>query len=99
MTEQEYAEFLQEAIRKSYLNTHKGKPDDKHKYRTEGLIHAARLLGVLSASAIQEMIEAEHQRVFGESVAERKARIASFETLKESSIDDYYKVPAIERMR
>ncbi|WP_218310301.1 hypothetical protein [Alteromonas antoniana] len=99
MTEQEYLTYLQDSVRKSYLNTQEGRPDDKHKYRTEGLIHAARLLGILSVAGITEMIEKEHQDVFGESVAERKARLATFEKLKEESIDDYFEVPAIQRKR
>lgn len=99
MTEQEYLAFLRDSIRKSYLNTQEGRPDDKHKYRTEGLIHAARLMVMLSATEITDMIEKEHQDVFGESVAARKARLASFEKLKEESIDDYFEVPAIQRKR
>lgn len=99
MTEQEYVAYLRDSIHKNYVNTHIGKPDDKHKYRTEGLIHAARLLGLLTATEINHIIESEHHRVFDESVAERKARKASFEKLKEESIDDYFEVPAIERLR
>lgn len=99
MTATEYRAYLKETIRKSYENTHSGKPDDKHKYRTEGLIHAARLLGLLSTEDIREIIEVEHQRVFGESVSERKARTAYFEKLKEESIDEYWEIPAIERNR
>ncbi|WP_414829961.1 hypothetical protein [Alteromonas sp. H39] len=99
MTATEYREYLEDAIRRNLENTHAGRPDDKHKYRTEGLIHAARLLGLLSTEVIRDMIENEHQRVFGESVAERKARTTSFEKLKETSIDEYWEIPAIDRMR
>lgn len=99
MTAAEYRDYLKEAIRKNFENTHAGRPDEKQKYRTEGLIHAARLLGLLSTESISDMIETEHQRVFGESVAERKARRSSFEKLRETSIDEYWEIPAIERKR
>ncbi|MEE1675026.1 hypothetical protein SNR37_000348 [Agarivorans aestuarii] len=51
--------------------TRAGKPDDKLKYRVEGLLHAAKLLGLLSTEQVSAIIESEHQAVFDESVSER----------------------------
>ncbi len=97
MTPDDYLVFCQNEVRKSFERTKAGKPDDKLKYRAEGLLHAARLLGLTSADQLNEMIETEHQAVFGESVAARQARKAALTELKATDPDAYFDILAVER--
>ncbi|AWL11146.1 hypothetical protein HMF8227_00650 [Saliniradius amylolyticus] len=43
------------------------------------------------------MIEQEHQRVFDETVSERRARNRKLAEIKATSPDKYFDIPAIER--
>lgn len=97
MNKSEFAEYCRGQIVKSYQNTKAGTPDDTLKHRTEGLFQAAKLLGAMTADEIKEIIEVEHQNVFGETVEERMVRKKSLADLKESSPDEFYEIPAIQR--
>ena len=97
MTPYEYLTFCRAEVRKSFERTRAGQPDDKFKYRAEGLLHAARLLGLASTEQLSELLEAEHQVVFGENVAARQARKAALTELKETDPDAYFYIPAVER--
>lgn len=99
MNKEEYIEYCRVQIVKSYQNTKNGTPDDKLKHRTEGLFQAARLLGVLTADEIKQIIDIEHESVFGETVEARKARKESLEELRLNSPDDFYEIPAVNRKR
>lgn len=74
-----------------------GRADDKKKYRAEGFLHALRLAGLVSDKEVNDIIEQTHQNIFGESVAERQARKATLNTLKQSDPDAYFDIPAVER--
>lgn len=97
MNREEYIEYCRDELVTSFENTLSGKPDDKQKHRTEGLLQAARLLGVMDSDEVTQLIEREHFNVFGETVQERKKRKKSLAELKEVSPDDYFSIPAIER--
>lgn len=97
MTNEKYIGYPQSELTKSFENTKAGKTDNKQKFRTEGLMHAARLLGVLSSDEVQAMMEQVHVSVFEESIADRATRKASLTQLKETSPDDYFDIPAIRR--
>ncbi|WP_026843429.1 hypothetical protein [Brumicola pallidula] len=97
MTQTQFLDYCRSELLKSLNNTKSRKPDDKQKYRTEGLLHAARLLDLMSAEEVSELIETEHQSVFGESVYQRQARKSKLAKLKDMSQDDYFDIPAIER--
>ena len=98
MTHDEFLGYCREQLILSFRNTLSGKPDNVQKHRTEGLIQAAKLLGIASHSDISQIIEEEHLAVFGETVSERTARKKSLAELKEQSPDIYYDIPAIERL-
>lgn len=98
MQANEFIEYCRSEINKIYQNSIEGKPDDKHKHRTEGLLQALRHLDILTQAQIGQMVEDEHQAVFGVSVAERKAQKALLAALKNTDPDKYYEIPAIERM-
>lgn len=97
MTPDDYPAFHQKEVRKSFERTRAGQPDNQLKYHAEGLLHAVRLLGLASAELLSEMLEAEHQAVFGESVATRQARKSALTELKETDPDAYFAIPAVER--
>jgi hypothetical protein len=97
MNPEDYLIFCQAELRKIFERTRAGQPDDKLRYRAEGLLHAARLLGLASAEQLSELLEAEHQAVFGESVATRQARKAALTELKETDPDAYFDIPTVER--
>jgi hypothetical protein len=97
MTKTQFLDYCRREITKSFENTQSKKPDDKQKYRTEGILHAARLMDIATADEINKMIETEHQKVFGESVEKRLARKSKLAKLKDISLDDYFDIPAIER--
>ncbi|MFC4700046.1 hypothetical protein ACFO4O_07765 [Glaciecola siphonariae] len=97
MTSDEFIAHCRNEIMITYQAIKDGKPDDKQKYRTEGLIHAAKLLGLLSSKEQKDLIEDVHMQYFGESVAERRARKKSISDLKEQSPEAYFDIPAIVR--
>ncbi|MCU7554422.1 hypothetical protein OCL06_07415 [Alteromonas sp. ASW11-19] len=80
-----------------YQATKAGTPDDAARHRMEGFMNAGQVIGVVTQAEVRELIERAHYQVFGETVAERKERKASLESLKESEPDRYYAIPAIER--
>ncbi len=100
MTAEEYLHHMRKELHASLLAARAGAPDMARKHRTEGLMQAARLLGLASADVLEQMIEQEHLKVFGESVATRRARRArkdALSALKQQCPDAYFDIPAIER--
>ncbi|WP_026376076.1 hypothetical protein [Aestuariibacter salexigens] len=97
MQPEEFLAYIRQEIRASFINARQRKVDDKHKYRTEGLIQAAKLLLGVSKDELQDLVEREHMAVFGESIAERKVRKDELRALKELDEDEYYDIPAIIR--
>ena len=99
MESQQFIAYCRAQIAESFRNSAAGKPDPTQKHRTEGLIHAARMLGVLDKTSIDAMIEEEHVAAFGESVQSRKLRKKEMEDLLASAPEKFYEIPAYERKR
>ena len=97
MKNDEFIDYCRAELLKAFENTKARNPDDKHKFRTEGLLQAAKLLGIMSSTEINDLFSSEHIKVFGESVEQRRARKLSLTELKENSPDVYFQIPAIER--
>lgn len=93
----QFIEFCRMELQKSYRNTKSGNKHDQQKHRTEGLLHAAVLMKCISKEEVQDMLEIEHQRIFGQSISERKMKSSKLAQLKKDSPDDYFDIPAIER--
>ncbi|WP_438865624.1 hypothetical protein [Neptunicella sp.] len=72
-------------------------PDDKKKYRTEGLIQAGRVLGVLSEVEAKSLMEKAHLQVFGQTIQQRKQRKTSLKSAIEMGDDEYINIPSILR--
>jgi len=97
MQAEEFKGYCRAQLTLGFQHILAGKYDEKHKYRTEGLLQAARMLGIMSTEEVTGMIEQTHFEVFGETVAARKARKDSLAQLKDSAPDEYYDIPAIYR--
>lgn len=92
-----FIDYCQQQLNENFERTYQGKPDDKLKYRTEGLLQAARLLEIMTDSQIKDMIETQHMAVFGESVEDRRSRKRSLAELKLNDPDAFYEIPPIQR--
>jgi len=99
MDKQAYKKYCAEQLRAVFVAAKKGKTDDKLKHRSEGLLLAGELLGVIAKSEAFELIEQEHIAVFGETTAQRAERKNGLKALKAKSPDAYFDIPAIERRK
>lgn len=73
------------------------KKDDKLKYRTEGFIHAGKMLGLISHEDALATMEKAHVFVFGEKIQSRQKRKSALKAAIEKGDDTYIDVPAYER--
>jgi hypothetical protein len=99
MDKTEFCEYCQSELVKTLQGAKAGKLDQDHKSRTEGLLHAARLLGLMTSEEIASLIEKEHFAIFNETVSDRKAKKEKLAKLKELSPDEYFDIPAVQRKR
>ena len=99
MDKQAFTTYCADQLRAVFIAAKKGKTDDKLKHRSEGLLLAGELLGVITKSEASELIEREHITVFGETTAQRAERKNGLQALKRKSPDAYFDIPAIERRK
>ncbi len=99
MNKQKYLESCEVQLLSLFELAKKHKKDDKQKYRTEGFIHAGRLLGLISDEEAKTLMEAAHFEVFGESMASRQNRKATLQEAIEQGDDNYLNIPAYERVK
>lgn len=97
MHAEEFIGYCRSQLMLGFQHILAGKYDEKHKYRTEGLLQAVRVLGIMSTEEVTRLIEQTHLEVMGETVAARKARKDSLAQLKDNAPDEYYDIPAIYR--
>lgn len=74
-----------------------GKKVEAEKYRVQGFMHAGEVMGLISKEEGKALIADLHMEVFGETINERAQRKRKLEALKESDLDAYFAIPAIER--
>ena len=94
--------FLSEAARlleNIYKASKSGlKPDMKACHRCEGFMHAGEFLGIASRAELLELMGQCHQKIFGESIAEREARKKLQQKWSADTIDySMYESPAFDR--
>jgi hypothetical protein len=99
MDKQAFTKYCADQLNAVFIAAKKGKTDDKLKHRSEGLLLAGELLGVITKSEASELIEQEHIAVFGETSAQRAERKNSLQAIKNKSPDAYFDIPAIERRK
>ena len=80
-----------------YKASKDGKKVEAEKYRVQGFMHAGEVIGLISKEEGKALIADLHMEVFGETVNERAQRKRKLEALKESDLDAYFAIPAIER--
>lgn len=99
MNNQEYSAYCYSQLVQVFTNTRKGQPDDKLKFRTEGLLQAGKLLGFYSRADAAELMNMAHIEVFGQTIEARKNHK---ENIKKSLVDgesDFFNIPAYERRK
>lgn len=69
---------------------------DTERHRLEGFINAGVFLGLTSNVEIKAMMEQVHQKVFGQSIKERREKKPGVWS-DESTDYDYYDIPTFER--
>ncbi|CAB9492218.1 hypothetical protein [Alteromonas macleodii] len=80
-----------------YKASKDGKKVEAEKYRVQGFMHAGEVMGLISKEEGKALIADLHMEVFGETINERAQRKRKLEALKESDLDAYFAIPAIER--
>ena len=80
-----------------YNASKEGKKVEAEKYRVQGFMHAGELMGLISKEEGRALIADLHIEVFGETINERAERKRKFDALKETDLDAYFAIPAIER--
>ena len=99
MNKSEFIEYSHLQLKQVFMSVKEGTPDDKLKHRTEGFMLAGEKLGVITRADASNLIEKAHFEIFGESSSQRAERKKSLSELKESSPDEYFDIPAIERRK
>ncbi|MCZ8529909.1 hypothetical protein [Alteromonas sp. PRIM-21] len=80
-----------------YKASKDGKKVEAEKYRVQGFMHAGEVMGLISKEEGKALIADLHLEVFGETINERAQRKRKLEALKETDLDAYFAIPAIER--
>ena len=80
-----------------YNASKQGKKVEAEKYRVQGFMHAGELMGLINKEEGKALIADLHIEVFGETIDERAQRKRKLDALKESDLDAYFAIPAIER--
>ena len=80
-----------------YKTSKDGKKVEAEKYRVQGFMHAGEVMGLISKKEGKALIADLHMEVFGETINERARRKRKLEALKETDLDAYFAIPAIER--
>ncbi|MET4695558.1 hypothetical protein [Endozoicomonas lisbonensis] len=76
------------------------KPGAKARHRCEGFMHAGEFMGVASREELSALMEQCHQKVFGESIAEREAQKKRQQKWSSESVDySEFESPAFDRKR
>ena len=99
MNKYQYLDCCKEQLLKVFKLTKNYKKDDQLKYRTEGFIHAGKVLGVISHEEAVDAISQAHFQVFGESIESRQNRKASLKEAVAKGDENFINIPAYERSK
>ena len=92
-----FIDYCTNQLNQVFVATKQGKPDDKRKHQTEGLLRAAELLNILSRAQAITLVEDEHVKVFGITPEQRAEKKQFLKDVKEASSQDFFEIPAIQR--
>jgi hypothetical protein len=99
MNNEEYTAYCYSQLLQVFTNTHKGQKNDKLQFRTEGLLQAGKLLGLLGRADAAALMDKAHLAVFGQTIEGRKNYK---ENVKKALVDDnndFFNIPAYERRK
>ncbi len=99
MNKTEYLHCCYEQLVKVFELASQYKKDNKQKYRTEGFMHAGKVLGVISHEDAVAVMEQAHFDVFGETIDDRRSRKASLKEAIARGDNDFINIPAYERCK
>ena len=99
MEKKAFIEYCAQQLNQVFTATKQGKPNLKLKHQTEGLLRAGELLDIISREQAAVLIEKTHVDVFGVTPLERAERKKSLQDIKDFSSNDFFDIPAIQRMK
>ncbi|MFT4994274.1 MAG: hypothetical protein ACI965_001297 [Paraglaciecola sp.] len=99
MNKEEYAAYCYGQLLQVFNATHKRQQDDKAKYRTEGLLQAGKLLGLLSRVEAAELMEKAHLKVFGQTIDGRKIYNDQVKNALNDKNSDFFNIPPHARRK
>jgi hypothetical protein len=76
----------------------KQKVDDAMKHRIQGFINAGEFLNIVTREQAIQLIDIAHLEVFGVTKEQRKSRKTSMKSALKGEDENYFDIPAIERM-
>jgi len=99
MNKEEYSAYCYAQLLQVFSHIHKGQKDDKLKFRTEGLLQAGKLLGLLSRTDAAELMDKAHLAVFGQTIEGRKNYKENVRKALVDDNSDFFNIPAYERRK
>lgn len=94
MSREDYFDLLDSQLREIFtIRKHGHQVPERERFRSEGYMHAARVLGLATAEELQVRMEQIHLKVFGITIAERMRRDRDNPSLD----SDYLDIPTIIR--
>jgi len=99
MNKEEYSAYCYAQLLQVFSHIHKGQKDDKLKFRTEGLLQAGKLLGLLSHLDAAELMDKAHIEVFGQSIEGRKNYKENVKKALDDDNSDLFNIPAYQRRK
>ena len=99
MTKQEYLDCCYQQLLKIFQLASQHKKDDKQKFRTEGFIHAGKVLGIISHKEAAAVMSQAHFDVFGQSIDAHRNQKTSLRAAIERGDDSYIDIPAYVRAK
>jgi hypothetical protein len=99
MNKESFCQYCFKQLLLVFNNSLKGLKDEKLKYRTEGLLQAGQVLGLLSRTEASALMEKAHLQVFGQTIEARKNYKDSVKKALILDDSDFFNIPAIERRK
>ena len=99
MTKEEYLSHCYIQLKAIFELAKNNKKDDKQKFRTEGFIHAGKVIGLISNEDALMVMEKAHFDVFGESINLRKNRKENIKNAIAKGDENFINIPAYERLQ
>lgn len=87
MNKAEFLKLVETQLSEVFKQVQIGNRPDKQKYRTEGFMHAGRVLDIVDDAELTELMEKVHSGIFGMTIKEREQK--KLELAQQLEDDDY----------